>query len=418
MPFSDPARPHPAPPSAASQPDVSRRWTAYFSLAWLGFWAANLVPLQLLLPDQLAEIDPGSKVRDFAILNLASAAVALVALPIFGALSDRARNRFGRRRLFIAVGAGLFVVGLLGCAAQTDWVALAAWWSFAQIGLSAMTAGLTAVVADRVPERQRGMASRAIFGPQALGVVLGIGVVSAFALSSGQGYLAISLLLVVLTVPFVRHYQEVPPGDTPPLPLSEVVGSLRIDVRANPDFAWAFAGRLLVNFGNSLGTCYLLYFLTDELQRSDPDTSLLELTVVYLLFGVTLTYLGGLWSDRLGRRRVFVAAAAAMQGVAGLMLAAFPSFGVALVAAALLGGGFGAYMSVDQALVTSVLPDADSRAKDLGIMNIGTIVPVAVAPAVAGLLITSGGGYSSLFAAVGVATSLGAVLVYRIKSVR
>ncbi len=249
-------------------------------------------------------------------------------------------------------------------------------------------------------------------------MVLGIGLVSAFALSSGQGYVLIAVLLVGLTVPFVRHYREVPPGDAPPLGLAEIVGSLRVDVRGNPDFAWAFAGRLLVNLGNSLGTCYLLYFLTDELRRPDPDTALLELTVVYLLFGVALTYAGGLLSDRLDRRRVFVAAAAAMQAVAGLLLAAFPSFGVAFVAAALLGGGFGAYMAVDQALVTQVLPDAQTRATDLGIMNIGTIVPVAVAPAVAGLLITYGGGYSALFAAVGAATGLGALMVYRIRSVR
>ena len=194
-------------------------------------------------------------------------------------------------------------------------------------------------------------------------------------------------------MPFVRHYQEVPPGDTAPLPLAEIVGSCASTGAATRTSRWAFAGRLLVNLGNSLGTCYLLYFLTDELRRDDPDTSLLELTVVYLVVGVALTYVGGLWSDRIGKRRVFVAGAAAMQAVAGVLLAAFPSFGVAFVAAALLGGGFGAYMAVDQALVTSVLPDAESRAKDLGIMNIGTIVPVAVAPAVAGGLITSGGGY-------------------------
>lgn len=404
--------------SPVVQPDVDRRWTTYFSLAWLGFWAANLVPLQLLLPDQLADLDPDSKVRDFAVLNLVSAVVALVALPVFGALSDRTRSGFGRRRLFIAAGAGLFAVGLLGSATAGSPLALTAWWSFAQVGLSAMTAGLTAVVADRVPEHQRGMASSAIFGPQALGVVLGIGVVSALTLSSGQGYVLIAVLLLALTVPFVRHYREVPPGDVAPLPLADVLGSLRIGVRGNPDFAWAFAGRLLVNLGNSLGTCYLLYFLTDDLEVSDPDASLLGLSVVYLLFGVVLTYAGGLLSDRLDRRRVFVAAAAAMQAVAGVLLAAFPSYGMALFSAALLGGGFGAYMAVDQALVTQVLPDAHTRAKDLGIMNIGTIVPVAVAPAVAGLLISYGGGYSTLFAAVGVATSVGAVMVYRIRSVR
>lgn len=44
-------------------------------------------------------------------------------------------------------------------------------WSAAMLGLGAATAGLTAVIADRVPERQRGMISSAIYGPQALGIL-------------------------------------------------------------------------------------------------------------------------------------------------------------------------------------------------------------------------------------------------------
>ena len=398
---------------------VDRGWTTRFTLAWLGFWMANLVPIQLLLPNQLTAHDPASKVRDFAVINGISGLVALIALPVCGALSDRSRTSFGRRRAWIAGGVVLFALGLVLTGLQTHWVQLAVWWSFSMIGLSAATAGLTAVIADRVPNRQRGMISGAIYGPQALGVVLGIAAVSAFGLTSLEGYVLIAVLLVVLIVPFVRRYQEVPAEATRVLTLREIVGSLRIDVRANPDFAWAFGGRLLVNLGNSLGTCYLLYFLQDALKVHDPDGALLELTIVYLVFGVITTYTGGVMSDRLQRRRVFVAIAAAMQAFAGFLLAAFPSFGVAFVAAAFLGGGFGVYMSVDQALVTQVLPDAQSRAKDLGIMNIGTIVPPAVAPLVAGLLISSSGhGYPGLFALVGATAGLGAVLVYRVRTVR
>jgi len=389
-----------------------------FSLAWFGFWTANLVPLQLLIPQQLAEVDPASKVRDFAAINLVSAAVVMAALPVFGALSDRSRAGFGRRRVFILVGAVLFALGLAGTGFQDTWWAVAGWWAFSQLGLAAMTAGLTAVVADRVPVCQRGMISSAIFGPQALGVVAGIAVVSALGLSSLQGYLVIATALLVVSVPFLRAYREVPPDATPALSVHDVVASMRINTRANPDFAWAFGGRMLVNLGNSIGTCYFLYFLTDDLQVPDPNTALLELTSVYLLAGIVLTYGTGYLSDRIGRRRVFVAAAAAMQAVAGLLLATFPTFGVAIVAAGIMGGGFGAYMAVDQALVTQVLPDADSRAKDLGIMSIGTILPPAVAPAIASVFIGSLGGYPAMFGAVGVATAVGALMVYRIKSVR
>lgn len=400
------------------QPPVGRGWIGRFSLAWLGFWMANLVPLSLLLPNQLAHITPHDKVRAFAMVNAVSAVVALVALPVFGTLSDRSRSRYGRRRIWIAGGSIAFAAGLVLTGLQTRTVPLAAAWSFSMIGLSAMTAGLTAVVADRVPERQRGTLSSAVFGPQALGVVMGIGLVAAFGLTSLEAYAAIAVLALAFTVPFVRHYREVPTDHAADLTLRSVFGTLRVDVRGNPDFAWAFGGRILVNVANSLGTCYLLYFLTDDLRVADPEGSLLALTVVYLVAGLLLTYLSGIASDRAGRRRIFVVVAALLQAAAGFLVAAQPTMGVAFVAAALLGGGFGAYMAVDQALVTQVLPDEHTRAKDLGIMNIATIIPPAVAPLIAGFLITSDGrGYPALFVLVGVLALLGAGTVQSIRSV-
>ena len=79
------------------------------------------------------------------------------------------------------------------------------------------------------------------------------------------------------------------------------------------------------------------------------------------------------------------------------MILAHPTYGSALVGAALLGAGYGAYMSVDQALVTAVLPDANDRAKDLGIMNIGSVAPQMFGPVLASALITAVG-YRWLYA--------------------
>ena len=126
-------------------------------------------------------------------------------------------------------------------------------------------------------------------------------------------------------------------------------------------------------------------------------------------------------SRYIGRRTcaaLGVATAAALQVVASFQLTFFPSLGMAMIAAGFSGGGYGAYMAVDQALITRVLPDALSRAKDLGIMNVGSVGPQAMAPLGASLIIGSLGGYSVLYGTAGVTTLIGAVLVYRIKSVR
>jgi MFS family permease len=94
-----------------------------------------------------------------------------------------------------------------------------------------------------------------------------------------------------------------------------------------------------------------------------------------------------------------------------------PSWGSALAAGVLLGLGYGAYTSVDQALVTQVLPDASAVAGELGVMNVAAVVPQALAPLMAALVIAELGGYGVLFSVAGVITVLGAVSVARIRSV-
>ena len=394
---------------------VGRGWTVRFSLAWLGIWMAYLVPIQLALPDQLSALDHPHRIRDFGLINGMIGVTALVTLPLFGSLCDRTRSRFGRRRLWILAGAGVFAAGLLATGVQTGWVGVALAWTFASLGVNMATVGLTATIADQVPDHQRGMVSSAIYGPQALGVVLGLAALAPVGTARPR-YLLLAVAVLVLVWPFGVGYREVATArPTGPLNLRAVLGGQWL---AYPDFGWAFGGRLLVNLGNAFGTSYLLFFLRDYLKVPNPDTSLLVLTVIYLVFTLLATYGCGMLSDRSGRRRIFVAAASGAQAAAALLLTAVPTWRTALVAAALLGAGYGAYMSVDQAVVTEVLPDARDRAKDLSIMSVGSVGPQAFGPLAASLVIAVLGGYRVLFAAAGLCSLAGAVMVYRIRSVR
>jgi MFS family permease len=409
----------PEPLAVTAEPalPVSRGWTSRFTLVWFGFWMAQLLPIQLLLPATLSRLDPVHKVRDFGLLNGTSALVALLTLPVCGALCDRTRTRFGRRRVWTASGLALSALGLVVTGAQTTPLGVGLAWILVVLGVSAATAGLTAAVADQVPDRQRGMISGAIYAPQALGVVVGVAAVSAVAMTDSVTYLLLAAALVVCSLPFVLRFRDVGAAHGPPVTLRSILGGIWLSPKENPDFAWALASRILVNLGNGFGTCYLLYFLTDDVRVADPESALLVLTVIYLAGMVFTSITGGILSDRLARRRVFVAAASVLQAIAGLLLAFFPTLGMAMVGAAFLGSGYGVYMSVDQALVTHVLPDARNRAKDLGIMNVGSVVPQALAPLLASLIITFSG-YPALYLATGLTTLLGAVLVYRVRCVR
>jgi MFS family permease len=103
---------------------------------------------------------------------------------------------------------------------------------------------------------------------------------------------------------------------------------------------------------------------------------------------------------------------------AAVLIAAWPTWPGAVVAAVALGIGFGAYSAVDFALLTQVLPAARDRGKDLGVLNIASSLPQVLAPAIAAPIVTGLGGYSALYLVAAAIEVLGAVLVYRIRSVR
>jgi len=106
-----------------------------------------------------------------------------------------------------------------------------------------------------------------------------------------------------------------------------------------------------------------------------------------------------------------------VMALAAVVLAIEPTWPAAMVAAALLGAGFGVYLSVDNALVTQVLPAQSDRAKDLGVVNIASSAPQVIAPVVAAPVVGGLGGYPMLYALVAIVTVLGTVFVMRIRSV-
>ncbi|MCE0538715.1 MFS transporter [Kineosporia rhizophila] len=122
-------------------------------------------------------------------------------------------------------------------------------------------------------------------------------------------------------------------------------------------------------------------------------------------------------SDKVGRRKVFVIWSGLVTAAALLLFALVPTLAAAWVGAVLLGIGFGAYTAVDFALITQVLPAADDRAKDLGVINIAAALPQVLAPALAAAVLALELGYAGVFGLAAAISVLGSVLVGRIRSV-
>lgn len=413
-------------PAALAEPTVPvrRGWIALIFSANLGVWMAFFTPIQVLLPTQVELIDPANKEALFGWVTGLGAFAAVVANPLAGALSDRTCLRigdreYGRRHVWTLLSAILGAVSLALLGQQRTIVGVAVLWVVAQVCFNAMLATLTAAVPDRVPVAQRGGVSGWVGIPQSLGLVVGAVLVTAVFTGNAAGYLAVAVAVLVLALPFALFTADDPLPRThqPPLRLRAMVASMWISPRRHPDFAWAWGTRFLVQVGNALGTLYLLYFLKDGVHYADPEGGLLILILIYTLGMIVTAVTAGRLSDRSGRRKIFVIWSGVIMAVAALLLAIWPAWTTALVAAALLGAGYGVYLAVDAALITQVLPQATDRAKDLGVINIANSAPQVLGPAMSAPIVVYLGGYSTLYALTAVVTLLGSVFVVRIRSV-
>ncbi|ABY23900.1 permease transporter, MFS family [Renibacterium salmoninarum ATCC 33209] len=266
-------------PSALAEPTrkVTGRWITLFAVAWFGIWMAQLAPVQLLLPAQIQDILQTSEwvtnVVTFGIISGIAGVCALIAYPLTGALSDRTTSRFGRRRPWIAVGTLVFAIGLLLLSFQQSMVGVGIFWSISLIGFCILTAALTACISDQVPVNQRGFVSGWMSAPQAVGVIVGLVLVTALFVDTIAGYAAMAVLLVIFVAPFLILMPDarLDKGILPPLTMRTLIEGFWISPRVYADFGWTLLSRILVNVGNALGTSLLLFFLEFGLKMDDAQ---------------------------------------------------------------------------------------------------------------------------------------------------
>jgi len=411
----------PAPPPQRA----SARFVAIYALAYAALWLALLTPAMITLALRVRQLADGNPARPISLVLFAGAIAALVGNPIFGALSDRTRSRFGRRRPYLVGGslAGLAALALIGVATSLGMVLVG--WCLAQLAYNAVLASMVAIIPDQIPATQRG----SVVG--ILGVCMPVGqIVGTFLVQQLAGNLTLALLVPgTLGLVGVLALAVVLP-DAPPAPAA-VAGSavgvaparaIHFDLLAHRDFTWAWLGRAFFVMGSIFLQAYQPFLLIDELgfDASQVPRLIFRSTLVQAAMTVVWSLVAGRLSDRIGRRKSIAMAGSVLQGLGLWLIAAAHSYTTFLLGVALTGMGHGVYEGVDLALVTEVLPDrARHAAKDLGLLNITNALPQVIAPLAApAILVLSGGDYTLLFLVAGTAPFLGAVLLSPLKSVR
>ena len=385
--------------------------------------------LSVLLPNQMQAIDPANKERNLAILFAITSVFSTTITPIAGALSDRTRTRFGRRTPWIVAGS---LVGgtslMISSQMHTLWTIIF-FWVLAGASLNSMQAALTTIIADRFPEKERGTVSGFVGAGMTSGGTIGIVLAGYLASTLTLAYalfavpIAVACLGFVLLNPETRVERAAPPRWS----AATFFKSFWVSPREHPDFAWAFFGRFAIYMGYQGIVTYLLYILQGYigLGLDDANHMIAKLSTVTFVALVIAGLGSGLLSDAIGRRKPLVFIASLLMGAAVTVPLFVPSITGMIWYAALMGIGYGAFMSVDMALMTQVLPKSlkdgagDSTGKDLGILSSAINVPQILSPIwCAWLLNLSGNNYRWLFISAMVFVFAGSFFVLPIKSVR
>jgi MFS family permease len=381
---------------------------------------------QILLPAQVAAIDPAHKVGNLAVLTLCAAIASMLGVPAGGALSDRTRTRFGRRSPWIVVMSAVAGVLAIAMGLAPNVFVLGVVITLLWFSANFYQGAISAVLPDRVPKDRRGIASSVIGLGTPLGILIGVNLASHF----GQltGYVVIAVFLVATSILFVvgspegssldrpRHRPAVQPGRR------AAVRSF-FDAFSSRDFRLAFISRFALFFAYFTVSGYLFYTVTDyigidQLPGRDPAVAVATLSSITVIVWIVMATFCGWLADRLDRRKLFVSISAL-----GLVLTMFvpivlPTWFGMVLYSGLVGLFIGTYFAVDLAVMSLVLPNADQEGRDFGLLAVATGLPTILSSVVAGGLISFLGGYPALYVFGAVCALIAGTVVLGIKSVR
>ncbi len=228
-------QPAPTPPSPAAPPPRPLRWYDFLTinLFWLGLNVRNQAVGSIFMP-YLVDMFVNPEVKNTALgaMRTVGLIVAMLVQPAMGLLSDRSRSRFGRRKPFIAIGALLDLVFLVGIGLSRSYWALFTVLLFQQFSANVSHGPLQGLIPDLVPEEQRGRASavKAIF--ELLPLILVAFTISRLVAAGQVGWAiaatgAALLLTMWLTVLFVHEQPlQAPPAGSIRAPMLRVLGML------------------------------------------------------------------------------------------------------------------------------------------------------------------------------------------------
>jgi MFS family permease len=395
------------------------------SAIWGGYEQFGQKQLQLIAGD-------ASKGVTIAVLEFVGALIAVAVVPTMGAISDYTTSRFGRRKGYIITGATIDLVCLTGlaliaipepAAGTWDLQPLGATWTLAayvlfflglQFSSNFAQGPFQGFVPDLVAEPQVGRASGLVGAMRTMGLVGGALIMAAGAALNlwGLALVLIGIIEFTLAVLTFRFVADGPPGKPRNGRRWREVATETwgLDVLRERSFVRMTLVRFLFLMGTGIFVNISVFYIEISLHQTDPTwrTVWWVVALFAIVAGTVVAAISAARiSDRTGRKPV-IWAASALAAAGILVLAVAPEPVWAVPGALLLGLGSGAYLAVDWAFMTEIIPLASSG-RYMGLANIANSISGSMGLLIAGPIIDEMTRAGDRDAAQRVAIALGVV---------
>lgn len=377
---------------------------------------AIVIPTQLLLFVPSQQVGSVEQATVLGWLVVAASIISLLMPPLIGALSDRTRGKFGRRRPYLLTG-GLLVIAstplLVNASTMIDFLAGLA---LLHIGVNIINPAYQSLVPDLVPEEQRGITSGYVGGLTILGSMASLGL-AAYLLgginqhsfhanvvrqNAGIYYMVTATLLTIGILITVLGSHETPYSrSTPPVERERTFGDVLwrlvrhwIEPWRAYNFTIVFLTRMAIMLGLTMFMTYAEYYFARVQKVPNFVATTALIAVLALGGGVISGVISGVLADRMKRRAPVVCVATLFMGATSFTFVVAPGhLGLWFWPLGLLFGlGYGAFSSVDWVLTINALPSLKELGKHLGIWNASTTLPAVIAPLLGSFIIASVGG--------------------------
>ena len=331
-----------------------------------------------------------------ALQSVLTMLMAAAIQPTIGAISDYTISRWGRRKPYIAIGATLDVLFLIGVGLSNSYVTLVVFLILVQFSSNFAQGPFQGYVPDLVPRGQVAFASALVGIMQTAGFVLGT-VIITYGVTTDDYLLPliflglIELATAIGTLLWVKEGRKARDrqGRTWRAIARSAWGT---DILKERSFLNLVISRLMFLAGiNMLLGFYILFMRRSLFLPPDREGFWIPVTAgLVALLTLIATIPSARLSDRVGRKPVIYAACAI--GAVGMAVTAFsPSIEVFVLGVVAIGVASGTFLAVDWALMTDIIPKAASG-RYMGISNIAVVSAGPFAAVIGGLLLFVFGG--------------------------